>query len=41
MQLNCLQNEMDSLSGQLANTYEELTLIYQISSGMRINRRAK
>jgi HD-GYP domain-containing protein (c-di-GMP phosphodiesterase class II) len=40
MQLNCLQNEMDSLSGQLANTYEELTLIYQISSGMRINRRA-
>jgi HD-GYP domain-containing protein (c-di-GMP phosphodiesterase class II) len=40
VQLGSLQGEMDSLSGQLANTYEELTLIYQISSGMRINRRA-
>jgi len=28
------------LSGQLANTYEELSLIYQISSGMRVNRSA-
>jgi putative nucleotidyltransferase with HDIG domain len=35
-----LEQELDSLSGQLANTYEELSLIYQISSGMRINRRA-
>jgi len=35
-----LESELESLSGQLANTYEELTLIYQISSGMRINRRA-
>jgi HD-GYP domain-containing protein (c-di-GMP phosphodiesterase class II) len=35
-----LETELTSLSGQLANTYEELSLIYQISSGMRINRRA-
>ena len=35
-----LEQELDSLSGQLANTYEELSLIYQISSGMRINRSA-
>src|SRR5689334_18008011 len=35
-----LEVELDSLSGQLANTYEELSLIYQLSSGMRINRRA-
>ena len=35
-----MEQELDSLSGQLANTYEELSLIYQISSGMRINRRA-
>jgi len=32
--------ELNSLSEQLANTYEELSLIYQISSGMRVNRRA-
>jgi HD-GYP domain-containing protein (c-di-GMP phosphodiesterase class II) len=35
-----LEGELDSLSGQLANTYEELSLIYQLSSGMRVNRRA-
>jgi putative nucleotidyltransferase with HDIG domain len=35
-----LEVELDSLSGQLANTYEELSLIYQLSGGMRINRRA-
>jgi len=35
-----LEQELDSLSGQLANTYEELSLIYQLSSGMKINRRA-
>jgi putative nucleotidyltransferase with HDIG domain len=34
-----LQQELDSLSGQLSNTYEELSLIYQISSGMKVNRR--
>lgn len=33
-----LQGELDALSGQLSDTYEELTLIYQISSGMRVNR---
>jgi len=36
-----LESELDSLSGQLANTYEELSLIYQLSSGMRINRRSQ
>jgi len=35
-----LEQELDSLSGQLSNTYEELSLIYQISGGMKINRRA-
>jgi putative nucleotidyltransferase with HDIG domain len=41
LRLSSLEQELDSLSGQLANTYEELSLIYQISSGMRINRTAK
>ena len=36
--LSNLVIERDALSGQLAETYEELTLIYQISSGMRVNR---
>ena len=40
VRLSGMEQELDSLSGQLANTYEELSLIYQISSGMRINRRA-
>ena len=40
VRLGGLEQELDSLSGQLANTYEELSLIYQLSSGMRINRRA-
>jgi len=35
-----LEKELDSMSGQLANTYEELSLIYQVSSGMKISRRA-
>jgi hypothetical protein len=35
-----LESEMDLLSGHLANAYEELSLIYQISGGMRINRGA-
>lgn len=35
-----LEQELDALSGQLSNTYEELSLIYQISSGMKVNRRA-
>src|SRR5688500_7272737 len=39
--LGWLDQELDSLSCQLANTYEELSLIYQLSSGMRINRRSQ
>ncbi len=35
-----LTRELDTLSSELANTYEELNLIYQISSGMKVNRRA-
>jgi putative nucleotidyltransferase with HDIG domain len=34
-----LEHELTSISSQLTNTYEELSLIYQISSGMRISRR--
>jgi HD-GYP domain-containing protein (c-di-GMP phosphodiesterase class II) len=40
VRLGHLEQELDSLSGQLSNTYEELTLIYQLSSGMKVNRRA-
>src|SRR4051812_8127204 len=40
VKLNGLEREVDTLSGQLANTYEELSLIYQISSGMKVNRGA-
>lgn len=35
-----LEREVVSLSDQLANTYEELSLIYQLSGGMRVNRGA-
>src|SRR5438045_3010412 len=35
-----LQGELTTLSEQLANTYEELSLIYQVSSEMKVNRRA-
>ena len=35
-----MEQDLNSLSEQLANTYEELSLIYQISSGMRVNRRS-
>ena len=38
--LSGMQTELTTLSEQLANTYEELSLIYQISGGMRVNRRA-
>jgi putative nucleotidyltransferase with HDIG domain len=41
LRLGGLENELGSLSGQLANTYEELSLIYQLSGGMKINRRAE
>jgi HD-GYP domain-containing protein (c-di-GMP phosphodiesterase class II) len=37
--LAALEHELTSISGQLTNTYEELSLIYQISGGMRISRR--
>jgi HD-GYP domain-containing protein (c-di-GMP phosphodiesterase class II) len=40
VRLSGMEGELNSLSGQLATTYEELSLIYQISGGMRINRRA-
>jgi HD-GYP domain-containing protein (c-di-GMP phosphodiesterase class II) len=40
LRLQGMQEELNSLSGQLADTYEELSLIYQISGGMRVNRRA-
>lgn len=38
IRLTSLEKELDSLSNQLSNTYEELSLIYQLSSGMRVNR---
>jgi putative nucleotidyltransferase with HDIG domain len=40
VRLAALGREVGSLSQQLADTYEELTLIYQLSSGMKVNRRA-
>ncbi|HEV7300392.1 MAG TPA: HD domain-containing phosphohydrolase [Tepidisphaeraceae bacterium] len=40
VRLTGMETEIESLSGQLADTYEELSLIYQISGGMRVNRRA-
>jgi HD-GYP domain-containing protein (c-di-GMP phosphodiesterase class II) len=38
--LASLEHEIDSLSTQLATSYEELSLIYQVSSGMKVNRGA-
>ena len=38
LRITGLEEELNSLSTQLANTYEELTLIDQISGGMRVNR---
>jgi putative nucleotidyltransferase with HDIG domain len=40
LKLSGMQFELNSLSEQLANSYEELSLIYQISGGMRVNRNA-
>jgi HD-GYP domain-containing protein (c-di-GMP phosphodiesterase class II) len=40
LRLAGLEHELDSLSTHLSNSYEELTLIYQISGGMKINRGA-
>jgi HD-GYP domain-containing protein (c-di-GMP phosphodiesterase class II) len=39
LRLAGLEQELTSISGQLTNTYEELSLIYQISGGMRLSRR--
>ena len=38
LRISGLEEELNSLSTQLSNTYEELTLIDQISGGMRVNR---
>jgi HD-GYP domain-containing protein (c-di-GMP phosphodiesterase class II) len=38
LRITGLEEELNSLSTQLANTYEELTLIDTISGGMRVNR---
>lgn len=38
--LQALERELQVLSSQLSDTYEELSLIYQLSSGMKINRSA-
>lgn len=40
VRLSAMEGELNSLSGQLANSYEELSLIYQVSGGMKVNRRA-
>jgi HD-GYP domain-containing protein (c-di-GMP phosphodiesterase class II) len=37
--LAAAEQELNTLSSQLGNTYEELSLIYRISGGMRVNRR--
>ncbi len=36
--LNFAYHEIDSISGELSGSYEELTLIYQLSVGMHIDR---
>jgi HD-GYP domain-containing protein (c-di-GMP phosphodiesterase class II) len=40
IRLGGLHSEVESLSVQLANTYEELSLIYRLSGGMKVNRSA-
>jgi len=40
LRLAGMDAELNSMSGHLAHAYEELSLIYQISGGMRINRPA-
>lgn len=34
-----MEGELDKLSTQLSNSYEELNLIYQVSGGMKVDRR--
>lgn len=38
IRLSGYEREVESLSSQLSSTYEELSLIYQLSNGMRVNR---
>jgi putative nucleotidyltransferase with HDIG domain len=38
LRVDGLQLEVDTLSQQLTETYEELSLIYQLSGGMKVNR---
>lgn len=38
--LDTLETELRTLSSELADTYEELSLIYQLSGGMKVNRGA-
>jgi HD-GYP domain-containing protein (c-di-GMP phosphodiesterase class II) len=40
LKLDGMSRELESMSTQLAHSYEEISLIYQISSGMKVNRRA-
>lgn len=40
IRLRELEQEIESLSTQLSNTYEELNLIYRLSGGMKVNRSA-
>jgi HD-GYP domain-containing protein (c-di-GMP phosphodiesterase class II) len=40
LRVDALEGELNTLSTQLANAYEELSLIEQVSSGMRVNRRS-
>lgn len=40
LRLGAFEQEIATLSTQLANSYEELSLIYQVSSGMKVNRSA-
>jgi HD-GYP domain-containing protein (c-di-GMP phosphodiesterase class II) len=38
LRLGGLERELNELSLELANNYEELSLVYQLSAGMRVNR---
>jgi putative nucleotidyltransferase with HDIG domain len=40
LKLDGMSRELESMSTQLAHSYEEISLIYQVSSGMKVNRRA-
>ncbi len=40
LRLTSMEGELVTLSSQLSNTYEELSLIYTLSGGMKVNRQA-